>query len=138
MKTLKLAATIVFLLLTIAAQAANPVVYKLKPITLTNGWQVTGTITTDGSTGYLTPANIIAWNLKIVQTTDMVWTEKDSNDLNISGVSSDGQKIYVSTSPDGMSDGRTLYVSRGGARGQIPTSAVIADFTSVSFNLGYG
>ena len=138
MKILKLAATIALLLPSIAAQAANPVVYKLKPITLTNGWQVTGSITTDGSTGYLTPANIVDWNLKIVQTTDMVWTEKDSNDLNISGVSSDGQKVYVSTSPDGMSDGGTLYVSRGGSRGQIPTSGVIADFTSTSFNLGYG
>ena len=138
MRTLKLATTIALLMVAIAAHAANPVVYNLKPITLTNGWQVTGSITTDGSTGYLTPTNIVDLSLKIVQTTDWVWTEKDSNDLNISGVSSDGQKIYVSMSPDGMSDGGTLYVSRGSGRNQIPTSAVIADFTSLSFNLGYG
>lgn len=67
-----------------------------------------------------------------------MWTQKDSSDLNISGVSSDGKKIYVGTSPDGVSDGGTLDFSRGGGRGQIPTSAVIADFTQFSAILGYG
>jgi hypothetical protein len=120
------------------ANAATPVVYSLTPINLSNGWQVTGTITTDGSTGYLTPANVVDWNLKIVQTTDMVWTQMNSNNLNISGISSDGKKIYVSTSPDGINDGGALFVGRGGGRGQIPTNAVIADFTQLSVNLGYG
>ncbi|HZQ69116.1 MAG TPA: hypothetical protein VFA68_11410 [Terriglobales bacterium] len=136
MRTLKL---IIFALFTLSltANAAN-VVFQVKPINLSNGWRVTGTITTDGTTGAVSSANIIAWNLKVVQTTDMVWTEKDSNALNISGVSSDGNRIFVSTSPDGIRDGGTLFFSRGGGGGGIATNAVIADFTQLSLNLGYG
>jgi hypothetical protein len=111
---------------------------NLRPINLTNGWRVTGTITTDGTTGVLAPANILSWDLKVVQTTDMVWTEKDSTALNISGVSTDGNKIFVNTSPDGIQDGGTLFFSRGGGGGQIGTNAVICDFTQLSYNLGYG
>ncbi len=122
----------------IATHAANPVVFNLHPINLANGWQVTGTITTDGTVGPLTSGNLIDWNLKTTQTTDLVWTEKDSNNLNLSGVSTDGKNIYVATSPDGVKDGGTLFFSRGGALGNIPTSAVLADFTQTSVNLGYG
>jgi hypothetical protein len=31
----------------------------------------------------LRAVNILDWNLKVVQTTDLTWTEKDSNNLNI-------------------------------------------------------
>ena len=125
------------LIFSVAASAAQTV-FKLKPMVLTNGWTVTGTITTDGTVGLLAPANIVAWNLKVVQTTDVVWTEKDSNDGNISLVSTDGKKIRIATSPDGFTDGGTLYVGRGGGGGRIPTNAVMADFTQLSYNLGYG
>jgi hypothetical protein len=123
--------------LSIGAEAVVPVTYNINPIKLTNGWKITGTITTDGVVGMLVSSNILDWNLEVVQTTDMVWTEKDSNDLNISGVSTDGKKIHVATSPDGIQDGGALYFSRGGVRGTIPTSAVIADFTQLGVNLGY-
>ena len=128
---------LVVLALSIAASAA-PIVFTLRPINLTNGWRVTGTITTDGTMGVLAAANILSWDLKVVQTTDMVWTEKDSNALNISGVSTDGNKIFVNTSPDGIQDGGTLFFSRGGGGGRIATNAVICDFTQLSYNLGYG
>ena len=131
-------ALLALLTLSIAASAANPVVFNLKEIPLANGWRVTGTITTDGTVDVLTAANILDWNLKVVQTTDMIWTEKDSNVLNISGVSTDGLKIVVATSPDGITDSGTLYFGRGGSGGRIPTNAVIADFTQLSVNLGYG
>lgn len=119
------------------AYAQKPVTYNLVAIPLSNGWRVSGTITTDGTLGPLTATNFVAWNLTAVQTTDMVWTQKDSNDLNISGVFSDGQKIRVATSPDGFLDGGSLAFSRAGGGGTIPTSAVIADFTQLSMNLGY-
>jgi hypothetical protein len=128
---------IAFMVLSIAVEAANPVIFKLNPIKLTNGWNITGTITTDGTIGALSSANILDWNMKIVQTTDIVWTEKDSSNPNISGVSTDGKKIHVATSPDGVQVGGSLYFGRGGAVGTIPTSAVIADFTDLSTNLGY-
>jgi hypothetical protein len=118
--------------------SAAPVTLKLKPLNLTNGWTVTGTVTTDGTVGALLPANITNWKLTVVQTTDLVWTDKDSNDLNISGVSSNGKALFVATSPDGIVDGGTLYFGRGGGFGQIPMNAVIADFTQFSANLGYG
>jgi hypothetical protein len=126
-----------FMALSIGAEAVAPVTYNINPIKLTNGWKITGTITTDGVVGMLASSNILDWNLEVVQTTDTVWTEKDSNDLNISGVSTDGKKIHVATSPDGMQDGGALYFSRGGVRGTIPTSASIADFTQLGVNLGY-
>ena len=138
MRIVKLTILLTLLALSIAASAATPIVFKLKPIPLANGWEVTGTITTDGTLGPLAAANITSWNLQVVQTTDVVWTEKDSNDFNISGVSTDGKGIFVATSPDGIQDGGTLYFSRGGGGGTIPTSAAISDFTQLSVNLGYG
>lgn len=129
------ALTVFFALSTMAQM--NPVVFNLSPIRLTNDWVITGTVTTDGSVGPVSSTNILDWHFKIVQTTRRVWTEKDSNDLNISGVSTDGKKIYVATSPDGFQDGGTLYFGRSSGWYNIPTNAVIADFTQLSMNLGY-
>ncbi|HZQ95284.1 MAG TPA: hypothetical protein VFA67_09780 [Candidatus Sulfotelmatobacter sp.] len=116
---------------------AQTSVFNLKPMILTNGWKVTGTITTDGAVGSLSAANILDWNLRVVQTTDITWTEKDSNDLNISGVGTDGTRILVKTSPDGVLDGGALFFARPGGVGGIGTNAVIADFTQLGVNLGY-
>jgi hypothetical protein len=137
MKGLRLLVVAALLVLSVSAFAQTSTVYNLNPIPLTNGWRVTGTISTDGTVGALTAANILDWNLTVVQTTDFVWTEKDSSNLNISGVSTDGVRISVRTSPDGVLDGGSLQFSRGGGGGQIATSAVIADFTQLSVNLGY-
>ena len=136
MKGLKwVAVAVVFF--SIGAVAQTSTTLSLKPILLTNGWKVTGTITTDGTVGALTAVNILDWNLKVVQTTDLSWTEKDSNDLNISGVTSDGTRIFVKTSPDGVLDGGTLFFGRAGGTGGVGTNAVLADFTQLSVNLGY-
>ena len=137
MKGLRTFAVALCFLGAILMHAQTSVVFNLAPMVLSNGWRVTGTITTDGTTGTLTAANILDWNLKTVQTTDLTWTEKDSNDLNISGVTTDGKRILVATSPDGVLDGGTLYFGRGGTGGRIPTNAVLADFTQLSTNLGY-
>lgn len=137
MRFTKLLVCIVILTLSAAAFAA-PITFKLKPVPLTNGWALTGTITTDGTLGPLTAANITNWSLQLVQTTTVVWTQNDSNDLNISGVSTDGKGVFVATSPDGFVDGGTLYFSRGGSGGGIPSAAIMADFTQLSVNMGYG
>ena len=137
MTALKWFAVAALLVVSMSAFAQTTVVYKLNGIKLTNGWSVTGTITTDGAVGTLSAANILDWNLKVVQTTDMVWTEKDSNDLNISGVSTDGSKVFVMTSPDRIVNKNTLYFGQGSALGTIPTNAIVADFTQLSTNLGY-
>jgi len=137
MRMLGVIATVVVLMLAAAPTPAAQVVFTVKPIALTNGWRVTGTITTDGAVGKLGASNIVNWNLKVVQTTDMVWTDKDSTSLYMTGVSTDGNKLFVPTSPDGFQDGGALFFSRGGGGGRIATNAVIADFTQLSFNLGY-
>ncbi len=124
-------------LVCLSAAAFGQTVFNVTPIPLTNGWRITGTITTDGTVGTLAASNIIDWNLKVVQTTDFTWTEKDSNNLNSTGVSTDGTKLFVLTSPDGVNDGGTLYFSKGGGGGRIGTNAIIADFTQLSFNMGY-
>lgn len=137
MRMWKLLSVVALLALSIAASAA-PVTFKLKPVKLTNGWALTGTITTDGTVGSLSPANITNWNLQLVQTTDVVWTEKDSIDANSWGLSTNGKGIFVATSPDGIQDGGTLTFSRGGGGGGIATAAILADFTQLSVNMGYG
>ncbi len=137
MKALKWFAVAAMLFISISAFAQTTTVFNLTPIPLTNGWKVTGTITTDGTVGALGAANIVDWNLKVVQTTDLKWTEKDSNDLNMSGVVTDGSRVIVATSPDGVSDGGVLYFGRFGSGGNIPTNAVMADFTQLGVNLGY-
>lgn len=137
MKIVKLFFVVAFLTFSVVASAA-PVTFQLKPVQLTNGWALTGTVTTDGTVGILTPANITNWTLKLVQTTDTTWTQNDSNALNLAGISTDGKGIFVATSPDGFTDGGTLNFTRGGGGGRIPTVAVVADFTQLSVNLGYG
>jgi hypothetical protein len=128
----------VLLTLAVVAYGQTPVVFKLNPIQLSNQWKVTGSITTDGTVGVLTGANILDWNLKVVQTTDVVWTETNSTDANISGVFSNGKKVLVATPPTDYQDGGALVFSKsGGAIGSIATSAVLADFTQLSLNLGY-
>lgn len=136
MRILKWLTLFLLLNLSIAASAA-PLVLTLKTTNLTNQWQIRGTITIDGTVGPLTAANIIDWKIQLIQTTDLAWTQTDSNDLNISGVSSDGSSLYVTTFPNNYQDGGTLYVGRGGRGGTIPTNAIIADFTQLSRNLGY-
>ncbi len=137
MKAKLVAFCLCVLTMPLATLAQTPAIFHIKPIALANGWRVTGTITTDGSVGVLNPNNIVDWNLLVVQTMDLVWTEKDSNDLNISGVSSTGKKVMVATSPDGVLDGGTLVFSKPVRNGTIPTSAIVADFTQLSVNLGY-
>jgi len=137
MKSLKWMTIAACFFFCISALAQVSTVYTLRPTLLTNGWAVTGTLTTDGTVGTLTAANVVNWDLKVVQTTDFVWTEKDSSNIGISKIYTDGKKIYVATSPDGYQDGGNLTFSRGGGGGRIATSAVIADFTQLSMNLGY-
>jgi len=109
MKIARLFTIIALLVLSIVGNATAQVVFKLKPLALANGYQVSKTITTDGTVGPLKATNIVDWNLRVVQTTDMVWIEKATSKLNISGVSTDGKKFFVPTSPDGIQDGGTLY-----------------------------
>lgn len=84
MKTRRLLLILLLTLVSVSAfSQTNPNLYTLRPVKLTNGWQVTGYITTDGTVGYLNSTNIVDWNLKVVQTTDVVWDQTNSSAANI-------------------------------------------------------
>jgi hypothetical protein len=119
-------ATVFFLAITAGASGTT---FKLAPIHMDNGYVVTGTVDTDGTIGFLTPANFVKWNIVVTQTTDLVFTEKNTSAANISMVTTDGKKIFVPSSIDGASDGGNLSFTGGANRGGIPFGALVADFT---------
>jgi hypothetical protein len=111
-------------------------------LTLDNGTTVKGTIDTDGTVGYLTPANIVNWDITATQTTDVVYTNTaytpPPNEATtvvltappeVSGVSSNGKRLLVQRSPDtvNFADGGSLLFRAGNRE---PTWAAVADFTS--------
>lgn len=106
--------------------------FRLTPIHLGNGYVVTGTIETDGSIGYLTPAKFTKWKITVTQTTDTVFTERTTSAANIQQVSSDGKKLTVPTSPDGFTDGGFLGFLSPARAGSIPSGALVADFSGVN------
>ena len=137
MRLVKPIAFVALLAPSLFAQTAGPVAFDVQRIGLTNGWEVTGILTTDGSEGPLTADNIVSWDLKVTETLPaIVWTERNSR-LNMSGTSSDGRNIHVATSPDGMLDGGALHFVRRNNGGGIPKSAIVADFTQFGAYLGY-
>ena len=130
-------------ILSIASVTAYAATFQLVPLTLDNGFTVKGTLDTDGTVGYLSPANIVSWNLTVTQTTDVVYTDKaytpSANEVTtvvvtappeVSGVLSNGKRLFVQRSPD-----TTNYVDGGsflfrGPGVYEPTWAMVADFTS--------
>jgi len=127
----------------LAAFAVHATTYQLVPLTLDNGTTVRGTIDTDGIVGYLTPGNIVSWDITVTQTTDVVYTDTAyapapteattvvvTPPPEVSGVSSNGKRILVQRSPDtaNFADGGSLLF-RAAGNGE-PTWAAVADFTS--------
>jgi hypothetical protein len=125
------------------AFATHATTYQLVPLKLDNGTTVKGTIDTDGIVGYLTPANIVNWDITVTQTTDVVYTDTAyapapteattvvvTPPPEVSGVSSNGKRIVVQRSPDtaNLADGGSLLFRAAGP-GE-PTWAAVADFTS--------
>jgi hypothetical protein len=91
------------LALTLAATVAQATDFQLAPVKLPNGETLFGMLSTDGTTGPLLPANIVAWRVTVRTTTRHDYTPANAppqNVLDVS-VSADGRKMRVKTSPDG-------------------------------------
>lgn len=100
--------------------------FELTPIDFGDGVEVTGRVTTDGSTGPLTEANFLSWRIQVTSTTEFAFTPANTS-ASISEVFSDGQGISVITAPDPFTDGGSLAF-RGGVR----FATQLADFTTNS------
>lgn len=82
--------------------------FQVVPLDLGSGFTLSGTISTDGTTGSLSASNINAWNINVWSVQDFVFNR--SNTVNLSSsVHSDGTNLIIPTSPNGFSDGGALW-----------------------------
>jgi hypothetical protein len=91
------------LALLLGASSAQSTDFRLAPVKLPGGATVFGTVTTDGSIGPLSPANLVGWRVTVRTLTRHDYTPANAppqNMLDVS-VSSDGRRMRVATSPDG-------------------------------------
>jgi hypothetical protein len=106
-------------------------VFQIKPLAFSGGVTLTGTLTTDGTIGTLSAANIVDWNITAQQVTTDVFDASNST-LNAFGtqISADGRHVTVDV-PDGY-----LEFDKGplGAR---KYALSLADFTTNPGTAGY-
>ncbi len=97
---MKLPAAMLLCCLATATQAAD---FTLAPVQLPGGVAIFGTVTTDGTVGPLTPANLTGWRVTVRRSTRHDYTPANAPPANVFGVavSADGRKMRVRTSPDG-------------------------------------
>lgn len=104
--------------------AANT--FDLVPLDFGSGVTLSGTIQTDGTTGLLSPANILAWDIFADAVSEDVFDSTNSVVLqNLVGLSADGRSLTVDN-PDGY-----LTLSKGISGGHL-YAAQLADFSSQS------
>ena len=108
----------------IAATRSSGNVYSLVQLDFYGGVRVTGTITTDGTIGSLTPSNIVAWDIVVDETTADPFTLANSTlQANLVGLDPTGTALTV-LNPDGY-----LAFSKGYIGGH-PYALTLADFTA--------
>lgn len=84
----------------VARAPAGSHVFKLVPIAFPSGASVTGSITSDGSTGPIGPAQLLDWHLTMRRAEDTVYY-RDATGANsqvlpaTGGLSTDGQALFV-------------------------------------------
>lgn len=111
----------------VARAAPGSAVFKVAPVTYPSGTVLSGTVTTDGSTGVLTPAQIVDWNLKVQDVQDTVYDPSNSTLLPATaGLSTDGVTLWVARPGGYFGVG---VAPRPPGRGQ---GAVMADFTDAA------
>lgn len=111
----------------VARAAAGSSVYKIVPVSFVSGAVMTGTLTTDGSTGVIGPAQLLDWHVTVRNHSDVVYFQDAS-----------GANSVLLPATQGLStDGRTLFVARPGGYLGVgvpavppgrPRGAVPADF----------
>jgi hypothetical protein len=96
--------------------------FGLKPLDFSGHVQLTGTLTTDGVAG---PAHLLAWNLRLRQTTTWRFDQHNSSVLADSGLTADGQTLTLTPFDADQNAGSFVI----GAQGRFDTTAVmLADY----------
>lgn len=119
-----------------AAGSAGATDFQVTPIKVPGGTVIFGTVSTDGTVGVLTPANLTSWNIVVRTTTTVTFDPSHPGGPQTLGVavSPDGRRMTVKTSPDGVRDGGQLAF---GSFGPGPEYGVqVADFTAYNANGG--
>jgi hypothetical protein len=96
--------------------------FALKPLNFSSDVQLTGTITTDGAAG---PANFLAWDLRLRQTTTWRFDQRNSTVLADFGLTTDGRTLTLTPFDADQSAGSFVI----GVQGRFDTTAVLlADY----------
>lgn len=105
-----------------AGQSPGGNVFSLTPLSFPGGVSLTGTITTDGTSGALSAGNILSWDISVAQTIiDLFDSSNSTVQSSGLGLSPNGVDLAV-TNPGGY-----LGFSKGTAGGR-PYSVMLADF----------
>lgn len=93
-----------------AAGLAQAATFTLTPVRLPDGTTLAGSISTDGSTGPLTAANLTGWDVTLTRVSRITYDPTHPGGPWVSGVSvtPDGLRMSVKASPDGVRDGGLL------------------------------
>lgn len=119
--------------LSLAALAGTPALaedltFRIATIDLGDGYSIGGTITTDGTIGALTGANITRWNVTVEAATNLATYTNLNTSAHLSLVSATSTDLRIETfSTDGFTDGGSLAFRSG-----LVNQATLADFTSAS------
>lgn len=103
--------------------------FSIRAVKLPSGATITGTVSTDGKVGQLSPSNLVAWRVKVRQVEQFAFNPGTASPVSASGVqvSPDGSAITVDTSPNGVDDGGTLAFGTFGPLREYGVK--VADFT---------
>ncbi len=115
---------------TVASSALGNV-YNIQPLDFSGGVTLTGTIRTNGATGQLTAADILAWDIYVTQTTRDVFTAANSILVaSLVGLTPDGAGLTV------QNPGGSLMFLKSTVGGH-PWGLQVADFSVPGGQAGY-
>jgi hypothetical protein len=100
--------------------------FRLTPVDLGGGYSITGSVTTDGTLGDLGPGNFTSWKITVRSLTEVFYTPANTPGAGLTDVFTDGQRMTVATSPDGLLDGGSLAFRA--ANPQAHFGVIVADF----------
>lgn len=107
---------------------AAELTFRIATIDLGDGYSIGGSITTDGTIGALTGANITRWNVAVESSTNLATYTHLNTNAHLSLVSATSTELRIETfSTDGFTDGGSLAFRSG-----LVNQATLADFTSAS------
>ncbi|MBV6457664.1 MAG: hypothetical protein HONBIEJF_00781 [Fimbriimonadaceae bacterium] len=84
-------------------------IYKISPLDLGSGFQINGEIRTNGKLGALGASDLIGWELRVTETSEIAFNPLNTHDVSSQLFVEQGI-VKIPTSPDGILDGGRLKV----------------------------